>query len=238
MTRNRRWILIVIGVIAIMGARTEARAEGHPKIDLDAGWQSLFNGKDLSGWETRDSEGRKAPAGTWTVEDGTLTRKGHAYLWSEEEFGDFILDLEFKVSPGTNSGIILRHKPDPTAKCYWWNGLLEVQILDCHGKEVPDKHDCCALYDMIAPRKNTMRKAGDWNRVTIAAKGSRIGVVLNGEEVIDVDLDDWTEAGKNPDGTPNKYHKPMSDLRRKGHILFQDHPGSIWFRNVFVKRLD
>ena len=56
--------------------------------------------------------------------------------------------------------------------------------------------------------------------------------LFNGAKIIDADLDDWTEANQNPDGTPNKYHKPMRDLRRTGHILLQDHPGSIWFRNV------
>lgn len=215
-----------------------ARAGEHPEIDLEKGWQRLFNGKDLTGWETRDADGRKLPADTWAVEDGALTRKGHAYLWSADQFGDFILDMEFKVSEGTNSGIILRHKADPSLKRYWWNGLLEVQILDSYGKAQPDKHDCGALYDMIAPSKNTMKKAGEWDRITITAKGSKVVVVMNGERIIDVDLDDWPEAGKNPDGTPNKYHKPMKDLRRKGHILLQDHPGSIWFRNIFTKRLD
>ncbi len=237
-TSMRRGLLIVLASIVGMGTTPlPARAQGHPKIDPSEGWQPLFNGKDLSGWETRDSEGREVPADTWAVEDGTLTRKGHAYLWTTDQFGDFILDMEFKVSPETNSGIILRHKPDPSAKRYWWNGLLEVQVLDCHGKVVPDKHDCGALYDMIAPSKNTMNQAGEWNRITITAKGSKVAVVLNGAKVVDIDLDDWTEAGKNPDGTPNKYHKPMKDLRRKGHVLLQDHPGSIWFRNVFVKRL-
>ena len=239
MTRESWWLVILTASIGLTGmTRREARADGHPDIDLKKGWQQLFNGKDLSGWETRDSEGREAPADTWAVEDGTLTRKDHAYLWSTEQFGDFILDMEFKVSPDTNSGIIVRHKPDPGVKRYWWNGLLEVQVLDCHGKAVPDKHDCGALYDMIAPSKNTMNKAGEWNRITITAKGSKVAVVLNGEKIIDVDLDDWAEAGKNPDGTPNKYHKPMKDLGRKGHVLLQDHPGSIWFRNVFIKRLD
>lgn len=83
-----------------------------------------------------------------------------------------------------------------------------------------------------------MRKAGQWNRITITAKGSKVTVVMNGEKIVGVDLDDWNEAGKNPDGTPNKYHKPMKDLQRRGHVLLQDHPGSIWFRNIFVKPLD
>ena len=233
-----RKLLLCVGLACLVSVWASPCPAGeHPQIDPDRGWQKLFNGKDLTGWKTRDSEGRPAPAEAWVVEDGTLTRKDHAYLWSEKQFGDFILDLEFKVSPGTNSGIIVRHKPDPTAKRYWWNGLLEVQILDSFGKETPDKHDCGALYDMIAPSKNTMRKPMEWNRVTITCRASKVAVVLNGEKIVDADLDDWTEANKNPDGTPNKYNKPMKDLGREGHILLQDHPGSIWFRNIYVKPL-
>ena len=239
MERGSQRLLILLALVVLMGAGlVVARAGEHPKIDLNKGWQKLFNGKDLTGWEPRDANGRKLPADTWVVEDGTLTRKGHAYLWSTDQFGDFILDMEFKVSPGTNSGIIVRHKADPSMKRYWWNGLLEVQILDSYGKAQPDKHDCGALYDMIAPSKNTMKKAGEWNRITITAKGSKVAVVMNGEKIIDVDLDDWPQAGKNPDGTPNKYHKAMKDLSRQGHVLLQDHPGSIWFRNIYVRPLD
>lgn len=229
-------LALLLGITATSPVRTEAG--GHPKIDVKKGWRQLFNGEDLTGWETRDSDGKRVPEDTWAIEDGTVTRKGKAYLWSADEFGDFILDLEFKVGARTNSGIILRHKPDATAKRYWSNGLLEIQILDSHGKAQPDKHDCGALYDMIAPSNNTMRKPGEWNRITITAKGSRVAVVLNEEKIIDIDLDDWPEAKKNPDGTPNKYLKPMKDLRRRGHILLQDHPGAIWFRNLYLKALD
>lgn len=226
---------LLVCLTCLSSPRLEA---GHPEIDLHKGWQSLFNGKDLAGWETRDTKGRQAPSDTWVVEGGTITRKGPAYLWTVDQFGDFILDMEFKVSAKANSGIILRYLPSSGSETYWWNGLLEVQILDCHGKEKPDKHDCASLYDMVAPNKNTMNKAGQWNRITITAKKSKVAVVLNGHKVIDVDLDDWDEAQMNPDGTPNKYHKPMKEIGRRGHILLQEHPGSIWFRNIYIKPLD
>jgi len=238
----QRWIrrLAATLALALLVCVWSAVAEAgeHPTIDPKVGWRSLFDGKTLAGWELKDTKGRKAPDGTWVVEDGVLARKGPAYLWSTKQFGDFILDLEFKVSSGCNSGIIVRHKPHPKQKSYWWDGLLEVQILDSYGKSKPDMHDCGALYDMVAPSKNTMKKPGQWNRATITAKGSKIAVVLNGEKIIDADLDDWTEAGKNPDGTPNKYHKPMKNLSRRGFILLQDHGHPIWFRNIHLKPLD
>lgn len=231
--------LLLAAWLLPLESATTAAADGHPKIDPADGWTPLFNGKDLAGWQLSDVRGKAEP-GAWVVEDGVITRKGKGYLSSAAQYGDFILDLEFKVGPETNSGIILRFDPAYSAgtKMYWWNGLLEVQLLDSYGKAEPDKHDCGALYDMIAPSQNTMHKAGQWNRITITARGSRISAVMNGAKILDVNLDDWTEAEKNPDGTPNKYHKPMKDVPRRGFILLQDHPGEIWFRNIYLKRLD
>ena len=204
---------------------------GHPKIDQNNGWKPLFNGKDLSGWA--------CPEGSWAVENGVVARQGGGFLTLVDKYGDFILDLEFKLAPKANSGIILRHIPQPESdKAYWWDGLLEVQLLDSHGKATPDKHDCGAIYDMVAPSVNAVKPAGQWNRVTTVADGSRILVILNGKKIIDLDLDNWTEVGKNPDGSPNKYHKAMKDMPRRGHILLQDHGAAVWFRNVFIKPLE
>ncbi len=228
-------------------ASTLAIGAEHPEIRPESGWAPLFNGKDLSGWVSVTQDGIPTDPDAWVVENGAITRKGKAYLRSEKEYRDLILDLEFKVGPPqgdrrTNSGIFLRHKPDPELveqkKKYWWNGLLEIQLFDSHGLE-PDKHQCGALYDMIAPSRITNKPPGEWNRMTITAKGPKISLILNGKQVLDANLSDWSETGKNPDGTPNKYHKPMNWLAdQSGYIWLQDHPGEIWFRNIWVKRLD
>jgi hypothetical protein len=227
-------------VISLPAAGQAAETGAHPTIDPAKGWVSLFNGRDLSHWEIIDIWGGTPASGAWIVEDGALTRKGKAYIRTQRRFKDFELDLEFKVGPKTNSGIFLRYDREYSFsnKIYWWNGLLEIQLLDSYGKAQPDTHDCAALYDMVAPSKNTVKQPGQWNRISITARGSRIAVVLNGEQVLDVDLDQWTEAGKNPDGTPNKYHKPMKDMPREGCIVLQEHPGEIWFRNIYVRPLE
>jgi len=203
----------------------------HPKPSLETGWRPLFNGKDLTGWV--------CPPGSWVVEDGAIAWKGGGYLTSIEQYDNFILDLEFKVSPKANSGIIFRHLPNPDSKKpYWWDGLLEIQIFDSFGKPIPDKHDCGALYDMVAPTKNMVHKPGTWNRLTLVANDSRIAAMLNGQEILNVDLNNWSKAGKNPDGTPNKYHRAMKDLPPGGFLLFQDHGSPVWFRNIFIKPLE
>ena len=241
-------ISLVLPILMLAVVPLCALGAEHPSINAQKGWKCLFNGKDLTGWHTVTSDNDPVPADTWAVEDGGLIRKGKGYLRSDKQYGDFILDLEFKVGPPdekgrrTNSGILVRHKTDHELKRqnkkYWHDGLLEVQIFDSHGQE-PDKHACGALYDMIAPSSNPMKKPGEWNRITITADGPAITVVLNGEKIIDCSLNDWPEANKNPDGTANKYNKPMKTLADKaGYIWLQDHPGEVWFRKIFVKGLD
>ena len=193
----------------------------------EEGWKDLFNGKDLTGWI-----GKKQ--GGWKVEDGTLAwQKGCGYIWTEEQFGNFILDLEFKLSKGCNSGIFIRtaniRNPVQTG--------IEVQILDSHGRK-PNKHTCGAIYDCLAPSTEATKPAGQWNHITITCKDNIIQVVLNGTKIIDMDLDKWTEPHKNPDGSRNKFRTAYKDMPRKGHIGFQDHGKPVWYRNIRIKPLD
>jgi hypothetical protein len=191
-----------------------------------AGWAPLFNGRDLSGWVLKE--------GSWAVEEGTLARRGGGDIWSEGKFGDFVLDLEFKLAEETNSGIFFR---TADLKDCVQTGI-EVQVLDSYGKSDPSKHDCGGIYDCLAPSKNMVKPAGEWNHATLTCKGSKVLVALNGEQVIDMDLNDWTEAHKNPDGTKNKFRTPYKDMPRHGHIGFQDHGKPVWYRNVFIRQLD
>ena len=169
-----------------------------------------------------------------------LTRQGGGDIWTARQYGDFILDLEFKVGPKSNSGVGIRvASPAPTRRKRWYtDGALEIQILSPNDHKKPDKHDCGSMYDLVAATKKMEKKPGEWNRYTIIAKGSKIKVIFNGEKVIDMDLDDWPKVGKNPDGTPNKYRKAMRDFPRRGHILLQDHGQPVWFRNIYIKPLD
>lgn len=226
-----RSAFIALTAVVLSFANPNQSGAEHPKIDLKAGWKSLSNGKDLTAWA--------CPEGSWAVRNGVIERRGGGFLTSVDQYGDFILDLEFKLSPKGNSGVIFRHIPQPASgKAYWWDGLLEVQILDSHGKATPNKHDCGSIYDMVEPSVTAVKPAGQWNRMTIVARSSRIVVIMNDKKIVDINLDNWTEVGKNPDGTPNKYHKAMKDMPRKGFILLQDHGDPVWYRNVFIKPLE
>ncbi len=192
--------------------------------DKDA-WVHLFDGKDLSAWRMRP--------GSWAIEDGAMARKGGGDAWTNQRFGDFVLDLEFRVAKGTNSGIFIR---TGNVRDSVQTGL-EIQVLDSAGKDKVGKHDCGALYDCVAPVVNAARPPGEWNRIVITCRGAKVQVVLNDQQIIDADLDEWTEPRKNPDGSGNKFRTALKDFPREGHIGFQDHGGAVWYRNVKIRPL-
>lgn len=192
-----------------------------------AGFTALFNGKDLAGW--------KAKPGGWVVEDGGVLarRKGGGYIWTKKSYGDFVLELEVKMSKRCNSGIFFRTNPKNSVQ-----GGFEIQVFDSAGKKKVGKHDNGALYDAAAPTSNPTKPAGEWNRFRITCKGPMVNVVLNGKEIVNANLDKWTTGNRNPDGSRNKFKTALKDLPRKGHIGLQDHGQDVWYRNIYIKHLD
>ena len=216
-----RWhVIVLVAAVCMVVLPTAVRAaEGD-------GWTQLFNGKDITGWR-----GKKE--GGWLVEDGVLTwQKKCGYIWTEKRYGDFTLDLDFKVAPACNSGVFFR---TANLRSVVYTGI-EMQVADSFGKR-PTKGSCGAVYDCLAPTKTTVKKAGEWNHLTITCKDNKIAIVMNGEQIIDMDLDQWTEAHKNPDGSKNKFPTAYKDMARDGHIGFQDHGRAVWYRNVRIKEL-
>ncbi|MGI9244690.1 MAG: 3-keto-disaccharide hydrolase [Verrucomicrobiales bacterium] len=192
-----------------------------------AGFELLFNGKDLEGW--RNNNGKPVKTG---VEDGAIqTYKCGGYvLMHEREFGDFILRCDVKLSkPKTNSGIFIRMS---NPKSPVQNGF-EIQVMGGSGT---GRHDLGAIYDLVAPSKNMGRPVGEWNSIEIKCQGPNISVRVNGEKVSEIDLDDYTEAKKRPDGSKHKFGD-IRKLPRVGHLGFQDHGSKVWFKNVRVKDL-
>ena len=187
---------------------------------------ALFDGKTLEGWQGK--------AGGWHVDqEGNLARRQNSgYLWTESAYDDFELSLDFRISEGGNSGIFIRTDPANPVQ-----GGLEIQVFDSFGKKELNKHTSGALYDALAPRTNAMRPAEEWNHCVIRAVGSLLSVRLNGEEVIKADLNDWSQARVNPDGSKNKFRRPLKDFARTGHIGLQDHGQAVWYRNIRLESL-
>jgi len=214
--------LAATGIIA-QDAKTKATDNSLVAAASPDGWASLFNNKDLTGWTNAGGGETK-----WAVEDGTMTgQKGSGDIWTKGRYGNFVLELEFKTTG--NSGVFFRtdNPKDPVQTG------IEIQVDNPGG---PSKHSVGAIYDLVPPSKNAAKK-DDWNKYVITANGANITVELNGEKVAEMNLDKWTEAGKNPDGSGNKYKKALKDWKREGHIGFQDHGHKVWYRNVRIKAL-
>ncbi len=132
---------------------------------------------------------------------------------------------------GCNSGVFIRvgNLKDPVITG------LEVAIDDTTGHGM---HDSGAFYDLVPPCENAQKPPGEWNHMTITAKGPHIEVKLNGQTVSKIDLNRWTEPGKRPDGSKHKFgNVTIKDLPRSGYLGFQDHGQDCWYKNVRIKDL-
>ncbi len=196
--------------------------------DPQQGWVTLFDGKNLDAWQ-------KPPADRWKVEEGVLAwQKGCGNLWTKEKFGDFTLDLEYKVGDNSNSGIFLR---SPKGEENWLQGSIEIQVATPSRDGKVSKHSTGSVYDCLEPSVFAEKAPGEWNRMVITFAGNSLKVVLNEKPIIDADLNKWTEAHKNPDGTKNKFDTAYKDMAKAGHLGLQDHGQTVWYRSIKIKPL-
>lgn len=216
-------MLTMIMVAAVLAVTGDNELSEQEKKD---GWTLIFDGKSPEGWVNLKSA---------NIEDGCINpfKSGNYVTFSREKYGDFVLACDFKLSAKCNSGIFIRTS-DPKDPVQTG---IEIQVFDSAGKEKPSKHDCGAIYDLVAPSKNPVKPAGEWNHIEITCDKNRIKVALNGEVVSEMDLDQWTEAGKNPDGSANKFKKALKDFAREGQLGFQDHGQPCWYKNIKLKKL-
>lgn len=191
------------------------------------------------GWVVRAWNDVSKPAEgnpQWAIKDRILTggEPRGSWLMSEQEYGDFVLEFEFLLGERGNSGCALRApmKGDPA-----FDGL-ELQMADFrYNTEAKENELTGSLYRAKAPLKQVY-KPTEWNKYEIACRGPEIKVVLNGELILDVNLDQETLRPLRHDGTPAP---PLKDRPRRGHLGFQElsRDGShVQIRNVRLKVLD
>jgi putative heme-binding domain-containing protein len=169
------------------------------------GFKALFNGRELSGW----TENKQPPA-HWTVKDGELVYdgKGTHLFHAGEEFGDFILLIDWKVPPRGNSGVLLR------------GGATQVEINDADPADKPIWNGTSGgLYPHLPPTKRAAKPAGEWNHFEIRVEKGVVTVITNGEKTVDGFAVPW-------------------GARAKGPIGFQHHGTPLAFKNIFIKPLD
>jgi 3-keto-disaccharide hydrolase len=221
-------LLLNSGLAASAGEASPLKA--HPNTK---GWTDLF---------AADLSNALAPAGVWSWKDGELTPKDKdEVLWTKKEYENFILDLEFNLEPGANSGVLVYSSDLKN----WIPNTIEIQLLDDASPKwakVPPNWKCGGIFGHSVPLKSAVKKAGEWNRMTIRCQGPRISVLLNGELVTDVNMKDWTSGKKSPDGSDivDFEPRPLAEMATKGRIGLQGAHGGIptHFRNLKIKQLD
>ena len=234
MRRNSLVIILVMGLalgitLACKQAKEPAAAAATSQ---EPQWTDLF---------AADLSNAVFPAGVWTVSDGVLTASEDQAIWTNRDYENFVLDLEFLTAPGTNSGVIVYCSD----MADWIPNSVEIQIADDFAKEwakEPGTWHCGAIFGHLAPTKSVVKKPGEWNHFTITCAGKRITVALNGETVTDMDMSLWTSAKTNPDGSeiPSWLSRPFAELATKGRIGFQGkHAGApIFFRTIRIRELN
>ena len=226
------WRIIVALLLIALGA-CGTKIQVPPATHPDAsGWPALFS-DDLSD--------AMAPEGVWTFSDSVLTASEDQAIWSAAEYDNFILDLEFKNAPGTNSGVIVYCSDIEN----WIPNSVEIQIADDYAEQwvnSPKTWQCGAFFGHLAAVRSVVKPAGEWNRMTVTCADSMIYVLLNGEKVNELNMKLWTSAETNPDGSeiPSWLSKPLAELPTRGYIGLQGkHAGApIYFRNIRIKTLD
>lgn len=210
---------LAFGIAVLFAARLFAGGDGPPK-----GFESLFNSKDLTGWKSTGN------VKVWGAENGAIfcDKGGGGYLMTEKQYGDYELRFEYKMPKGGNSGVGIRAplKGDPA-----YVGM-EIQLIDDEGWPggLQKWQNTGAIYNVVPPKTIKNVPIGEWNKMTITAKGRQITVVNNGATLVDANLDDYVkEKGKS--------HPGILESNKQGHIGFQSYNKRVEFRNIFLKAL-
>jgi len=223
-------------IVVCLSAFYQIKNNHLTKEEKAEGWTLLFDGQTVIGWHAFQKPTTMNPQ--WKVEDGTLTlmEKGGGDIVTNEEYENFELNLEWKISKNGNSGIFFNVSEDGQFDAPWKTGP-EMQILDNEGH--PDgkfpKHTAGASYDLAVPLVNSARAVGEWNHVRIIVDQGKVTYNLNGQVTAKFEL--WTTEWDNLvlNSKFTKYSK--FGMIRKGKICLQDHGDRVWFRNIKIKKL-
>lgn len=206
-------------------AREAGPASADRPDDSEEGFVPLFDGRSLAGWQGRTEE--------YEAADGLLIcRKGaQGSLYTEGQYSDFILRLEYRLEPGGNNGIGIRA---PLGDAPPAATGMEIQILD---DDFPDYQHFepvqfnGSIYGAVPAERGHARPAGEWNAMEITARGPHIQVVLNGRRILQADMDDV--------GPVHMHGFDFVGLHnRTGHIAICGHEHRVEFRRIRIKELE
>jgi len=207
------------------------------------GWILMFDGKTTTGW--RGYNKPAFPDSGWTIDNGTLrciaSGMGEAGgaggdIIYDRKFKDFDLKIDWKISPGGNSGIFYLGQEIPNEPV--WKSAPEMQVLDniTHpdarlGKD--GNRQAGSLYDLIPAAPQNAKPVGEWNEAEILVYQGTVVHFMNGEKVLEYHLGtpDWIKMIK-----ASKFNEfPEFGKYLEGYISLQDHGNDVWYRNIKIK---
>src|SRR4030095_7880162 len=243
-----RVLLAFAGAVSVLAACNSQKGimknNSTKTVEANDGWITLFDGKTTNGWHKYGG----GPGGSaWKIADGILYLdsaekedgkiKNGGDITTDEEFENFDLKLEWRISKVGNSGIIFCVHEDTTKYKKPYETGPEMQVLDNDGH--PDgkikKHRTGDLYDLISCSRETVKPVGEWNQVEIKLLNGKLDLFLNGENVVSTTMwdDNWNKM------VANSKFKTMPGFGtfKKGRIDLQDHDCMVWYRNIVIKKL-
>jgi len=195
-------------------------------------WTTLFNGTSLDGWRAWQST---SWIGAWSIMNQELhsLRGGTINLATREQYGDFELELEWKVTPGADGGIHYRAQPGAGET---WRTAPEYQIIDdlTHREGKTTITSAGSLYSVVAPEHKSLKPPGEFNSARIIARGTKLEHWLNGVKILEADL----SSPEVQRAALNRFSKATWGEAARGHIVLQHVGSEVSFRNIRVRRLD
>jgi hypothetical protein len=226
------WTTLAVMAGLLAGSQLAA---GEPNTLTDderaAGWKLLFDGKTTDGWRNYN---RDAITSGWQVEDGALVRaeRGAGDIITLDKYGAFELVLEYKISPGGNSGVmfhVLEQKGSPP-----WHTGPEIQIQDNAGGHDAQKSGW--LYQLYPADEDASKPAGEWNELRVLISPEKCATHMNG-----VKYNEYVKGSADWDQrvAKSKFQKFEGfGKATAGHICLQDHGNRVSFRNIKIRKLD
>jgi hypothetical protein len=231
---RRDWHAVVVGslVAAPLGLSSCARRRGEVRVGSGAGgWRALFDGTSMAAWRGYKSD--ELPAG-WSVADGMLTKDGAVPdIISRDQFGDFELELEWRIGDAGNSGIFYRGTEEYD-RIYW--SAPEYQLLDdVNGADNKTRLTCAgAVYALYPSPAGHLKPAGEWNQTRIVARGAHVEHWLNGVKLVEFEQGSADWEAKVAESKFNKW--PNFGKAKHGHLAIQgDHEGALAFRSIRIR---
>jgi hypothetical protein len=243
-------LLFTFGACTQSGNQTQQLALASPCADQNSlsdeerasGWVLLFDGQSLDGWHGYNGQSTQS----WMIEDCAIKSVGtegnygsdlRADLVSDKQYENFEISIDWKTSPGGNSGLMYGVVEDPKYRAAWMTGP-EYQFIDDEGfpEKLEEWQKAGANYAMHLPNdEKELRPVGGWNNTRILVNGPHVEHWLNGKKILEFER--WNEEWQALRDSGKWNEAPDYGLAKTGHIVIQDHGSVFWFRNIKIREI-